>query len=158
HSSAVRLYQEAFQADPRLADDLHKQHRYAAACTAALAGCGQGDQAAKLKDDEKYKLRRQARDWLQADLDSYTKLLKTGNVGTVMAVVQRLAHWQQDLDFAGVRSVKELAKLPDEEKQAWQKLWTDVHQLHQDARSRISETRLQGTLTAKETSKFHEIR
>jgi tetratricopeptide (TPR) repeat protein len=158
HASAVRLYQEAFQAQPRLADDLGKQHRYNAACAGALAGCGQGEEAAKLKDEEKSKLRRQARDWLQADLDSYTKILKAGNVRSVMPVIQRMAHWQQDADFAGVREFKELTKLPGEEKQAWQKLWTEVQRLHKDALSRFSETRLQGTLTTKETSKVHEIK
>jgi tetratricopeptide (TPR) repeat protein len=158
HASAARLYQEAFQAQPRLADDLGKPHRYNAACAAALAGCGQGDEAAKLMDGEKTKLRGQARDWLQADLESYTKLLKAGNVGAVMSVIQRLAHWQKDDDLAGLRDVKGLAKLPDEEKQASQKLWTDVQQLHKDAQSRFSETRLQGTLSAKETSQVHEIK
>jgi serine/threonine protein kinase/tetratricopeptide (TPR) repeat protein len=158
NASAARLYQEAFQAQPRLADDLGKQHRYNAACSAALAGCGQGEEAAKLMAEEKSKLRHQARDWLQADFDSYAKLLKKENVGTVMQVIQQLTHWQQDQDLAGVRDVNQLVKLPDEEKQSWQKLWTDVRELHKEAQSRISETRLQGSLSAKETSKVHEIK
>jgi serine/threonine protein kinase/cytochrome c-type biogenesis protein CcmH/NrfG len=158
HASAVRLYQEAFQAQQRLADDLGKQHRYHAACSAALAGCGQGEEAAKLKEEEKTKLRRQARDLLLADLDSYVKQLKTEKAEVVVRVIGRLAHWQQDDDFAGVRAVKELAKLPGEEKQAWQKLWTDVQRLHKDAQSRFNETRLEETLSGKENSKVHEIK
>ena len=41
------------------------------------------------------------------------------------------------------------------QKQAWQKLWADVLQLHKDVQGRFTETRLEGTLTAKEGSKVH---
>jgi hypothetical protein len=34
--------------------------------------------------------------------------------------------WQIDTDFAGVRGQAALAKLPDAERQRWQKLWSDV--------------------------------
>ena len=103
---------------------------------AALAGCGEGEEAAKLKEEEKSKLRRQARDWLQADLDHYAKQIKEGKAQAAMQVAHRLSHWQHDADFVGVRDPKEIAKLPDEEKQAWQKLWSDVQQLHKAAQSR----------------------
>jgi serine/threonine protein kinase/Tfp pilus assembly protein PilF len=158
YASAARLYQKAFQADPRLARDLGKQDRYNAACAAALAASRQGEETARLNKDEKSNLRRQALDWLQADMDLYAKHLKAGKVGAVMAVIQRLDHWQQDDDLAGVRDVKELVKLPGEENQAWLKLWTGVHQLHEDAQSRFSETRLEGILSAEETSNVREVK
>jgi hypothetical protein len=123
-----------------------------------LAGCGQDEEAAKLKEDEKSKLRHQARDWLTADLDLCAKQLKAGKFEGAMQVAQRLPRWQKDADLAGVREIKELAKFPAEEKQAWEKLWTDVQQLHKDAQSRFIETGLEGTLSAKETSKVHEIK
>jgi len=40
--AAVGFFTDAFAADPKLADDLRLQHRYNAACSAALAGTGQG--------------------------------------------------------------------------------------------------------------------
>ncbi len=40
---AVQLWAEALAADPQLGEDRQTQHRYAAACTAALAGCGRGE-------------------------------------------------------------------------------------------------------------------
>jgi serine/threonine-protein kinase len=42
YAAATRFYAEAFAAEPRLAEDLRNGKRYAAACAAAKAGCGQG--------------------------------------------------------------------------------------------------------------------
>ena len=39
---------------------------------------------------------------------------------------QRLAHWQQDTDLASVRDQEGLAKLPEDERQQWRRLWDDV--------------------------------
>ena len=44
--AAARLYAEAFAADATLADDPRFSHRASAARAAALAGCGQGEDAA----------------------------------------------------------------------------------------------------------------
>ena len=41
-AAAARLYAEGLDASPRLADDLHAEHRYRAACAATLVGCGPG--------------------------------------------------------------------------------------------------------------------
>src|SRR5262249_59110865 len=68
HRAAVRFYEEAFAAQPKLADDLDAAHRYNAACAAALAGCGAGQDADQLDDKERAGLRRQALDWPRADL------------------------------------------------------------------------------------------
>ena len=42
---------------------------------------------------------------------------------------QLLDHWWTDPDLAGVREVKELAKLPEAERKEWQRFWTDVNAL-----------------------------
>ncbi len=47
NAAASRFYADAFAAEPGLAKDLRSGTRYNAACTAALAGCGQGEDAAK---------------------------------------------------------------------------------------------------------------
>ena len=64
YHTAAGLYAAAFAAESKLADD----HRYNAACFAALAAAGQGEDAAKLDDNERTRLRKQALDWLKADL------------------------------------------------------------------------------------------
>jgi serine/threonine-protein kinase len=126
NASAVRFYEEAFVAEPKLADDLQRQPRYNAACAAALAGCGQGKDAGGLPDKEYVGLRRQALEWLRADLTVYRQDLERvpDKVGPV--VRERLQHWQQDTDFAGVRGPEALTKLPELERQQWQQLWLDV--------------------------------
>jgi hypothetical protein len=45
------------------------------------------------------------------------------------AVAQQLAHWLEDPDLAGVRGPEALAKLPEGERAAWQKLWADVEEV-----------------------------
>ena len=41
-------------------------------------------------------------------------------------VAGNMRHWHADADFTGVRGRQALAKLPEAERQAWQKLWKDV--------------------------------
>jgi serine/threonine-protein kinase len=129
HAAAVRLWADAFAADPRRAGDLNTQDRYNAACSAALAGCGFGNDDPPPGDAAREKLRRQALAWLRADLAAYIKLLAGANPQAPALVRQRLQHWQRDVDFRGVRGDDALAKLPEAERQDWQQLWQDVEAL-----------------------------
>jgi eukaryotic-like serine/threonine-protein kinase len=70
HVAAARFAAAAFAADPKLANDFRQQHRYAAACSAALAAAGQGADARLLPAKFVPALRRQALTWLRADLGS----------------------------------------------------------------------------------------
>jgi serine/threonine-protein kinase len=126
HHTATGLYAAVFAADPRLADDLRAGHRYNAACFAALAAAGQGEDAGKLDDKERTRLRQQARDWLRADLVLRRKQLETGKPADRAAMQQALRHWQKDSDLAGLCDSAALAKLPAEERAACAKLWSDV--------------------------------
>jgi serine/threonine-protein kinase len=128
YAASTRFYAGAFTAEPRLADDLQTQDRYNAACAAALAGCAQGEDAGKLSGQERVRLRRQALDWLRADLDAAGRLLdKEPDKADVAArVAKTLQHWLADPDFADVREPERLAQLPQAEQQAWRKLWADV--------------------------------
>jgi hypothetical protein len=60
-------------------------------------------------------------------------ILEGADAKTRQAVRQTLQHWQQDPDFAGVRGEEALAKLPEEERKAWQQLWAEVETLRQKA-------------------------
>jgi serine/threonine protein kinase/Flp pilus assembly protein TadD len=126
HAAAVRFYEESFAAEPRLADDLRAQARYNAACSAALAGCGQGKDAATLGPAEPARLRRQALDWLRADLTAWSRLLDQDAARARPVVVQQMRRWQGAADFAGVRGEAALAGLPEQERPGWQQLWADV--------------------------------
>jgi tetratricopeptide (TPR) repeat protein len=126
HHAAAGLYASAFAADPKLTDDMQSQHRYNAACNAALSAAGQGEDAAKLDDQERLRLRKQALDWLRADLALRTKQLENGKPADRAAAQQTLRHWQQDTDLAGLRDQAALANLPAEEQKAFAQLWADV--------------------------------
>jgi tetratricopeptide (TPR) repeat protein len=124
HAAAARLYADAFAADPRLADEPTSNHRYNAACSAALAAAGQD--AGKLDDKEKARLRKQALDWLRADLTLRTRELESGKPADRAAVQQTLRHWQKDSDLTGFRDRAALAKLPAQEQKACTQLWAEV--------------------------------
>jgi tetratricopeptide (TPR) repeat protein len=126
YRAAVRFFTDAFTAEPKLAEDLRFQHRYDAACAAALAAAGKGVDAGKLEDKERARLRQQALDWLRADLTVYTRDADKGPPNTRRAIQQRLAHWQQDTDLITLRDANALTAIPEKEWAAWQKLWSDV--------------------------------
>jgi hypothetical protein len=84
-------------------------------------------------DHEQANLRRQALDWLQADLTAWRKLLEKDPARIRALVQQTMQHWQQDNDFAGVRGADALGRLPEAERLAWQKLWQEVEALGKSA-------------------------
>jgi hypothetical protein len=129
HAAAARLWAEALESDPKLADDLRSGHRYSAACAAALAGCGKGRDEPAPSDAERARLRGLALDWLRSDL-----ILRTKQLETAAKARSALAHWRGDPDLAGVRDAGALTKLPEGERGAWQSLWAEVDALLARAR------------------------
>jgi tetratricopeptide (TPR) repeat protein len=125
-AAAARFFADAFAGDPKLAADLKTAHRYNAACAAALAAAGKGEDAAKLDEKEKVRLRQQALDWLRADLALRTRQLESGQPAERTAAQKALRHWQNDSDLAGIRDAAALAKLQPEERAACERLWADV--------------------------------
>jgi hypothetical protein len=132
-SAASRFYRDAFAHDARLADDLKVRHRYNAACAAALAGCRRGKDAENLSDEEQTRLRHQALAWLRADLKFWGQQLDKDFVKARGPVSQTMRHWQSDIDFAGVRGPEAQGRLPEGERQDWQKLWEEIELLRQRA-------------------------
>jgi tetratricopeptide (TPR) repeat protein len=141
YAAAVRLYRQGFAAQPALAEDPQAGHRYNAACAAALAGCGRGNDANGIDDKERASLRRQALDWLRADLAAYRGLLEREPDKAGPLVRERMQHRQQDQDFDDVRGAEALARLPEAERPAWQQLWADV----QDTLARAEKALLSGS-------------
>jgi hypothetical protein len=133
YAAATRFYAGAFDLDAKLADDMERQHRYNAACAAALAGCGQGNDADKLHDKDLVRLRKQALGWLRADLAYWRKQVDSAKHDERARAQQTLKHWQADADLAGVRGKESLAKLPEAERQEWENLLAEVEALRQRA-------------------------
>jgi serine/threonine protein kinase/tetratricopeptide (TPR) repeat protein len=134
--AAAHFYEEAF-AEPGRADD-NRYYRPYAARAAAEAGCGQGKDADKLDDKEKARLRAQALDWLRAALGARRSLLEKGPAESRLAAVEEMETWQKDPGLAGVREAEARARLPEAERQAWQKLWDDVAETLAHARAKAT--------------------
>jgi tetratricopeptide (TPR) repeat protein len=128
YAAAARFYGEAFAAELNLAEDLSSDHRYNAACAAALAGCGQGNDAPAAEADRAL-LRSQALTWLRAELTAWKPGLSSQVPEKHTQAVQALRHWREDEDLAGVRDADALKKLPEGERAEWRKLWADVDAL-----------------------------
>ncbi len=125
--AAAQLYADAFAADPKLAEDRQAGHRYTAACCAVRARAAAG--AAPLDDQEKARWRRQALHWLQADLAAAASQGESGTAGDRADLRQALRQWQRDPALAGVRGPDNLARLPADEREDWQRLWAEVEAL-----------------------------
>jgi tetratricopeptide (TPR) repeat protein len=121
----AQLYEDAFTADPKLAETA-SGHRYAAARAAARAGCGDGADAAELADADRVRWRRQAFHWLRQELNSVSKLLAASTDQSRPKLLQRLEQWQSEEDFADLREPSALAKMSPDERKLCHELWADV--------------------------------
>lgn len=65
---------------------------------------------------------------MRAELTAWRRLLEKEPAKARPAVVRQMRHWQNDVDFVGVRGPDALAKLPETERPAWRQLWADVEQ------------------------------
>jgi tetratricopeptide (TPR) repeat protein len=126
YAAATRLSKGAFAADPNLAEDLRAGHRYNAACYAALAGCGRGKDTPQHDDLARASLRRQALNWLQADLELLRREASSADANQCRHAATTLASWLNDWDLAGVRPRTQQITMPAEELAAWNALWTDL--------------------------------
>ena len=131
-AAAARFFAGAFAADEKLADDLLLGYRYNASCAAARAVGGQGVDGSTLSDDERATLRRQALDWLKADLQAWRDILQS-QPDRAGETVTMLSHWRRDPDLANLREDAALDKLPGDDEAEWDKLWSDVAELRGEA-------------------------
>jgi tetratricopeptide (TPR) repeat protein len=127
--AATQFYKDAFQAQPKLAENVPNGVRYNAACAASLVCCGQGEDADQFDVRRCAELRRQALDWLRADLDFWAKAVATKSPEALKLAAETLRHWQKDSDLAGLRAPAALTKLTAEEQAACRKLWDEVASL-----------------------------
>jgi serine/threonine-protein kinase len=132
--AAAHLYADAFAADPHLAEDLNAGHRFNAARSAALAGCGIGLDGSKLSVGERKDWRRQTRDWLRADLAACTKLLESKTAGSRELARRTLANWKTDPDLARLREPSAMDTLSTDERNECLQIWEAVDRLLSRAR------------------------
>jgi len=107
-------------------DELATVCLYPAARCAALAGCGLGKDGATLGDSERTWWRKQAREWLRADVAVWSRTLDRGCRAACDVVTKLLTRWQGDSDLAGLRDPSALEKLSADERAECLALWKDI--------------------------------
>ncbi len=94
-----------------------------------MVGSGLGNDGVELGEAERADWRRQARQWLRADL-TYCGKPATGGTQMAGELVKRLvALWRNESDLAGLREPSALEKFSPAERQECQTLWSDVDSL-----------------------------
>jgi len=146
--AAARLFADAFATDPALeealvstcragaslgdrqlvgrTEELATECRYPAARCAALAGCGLGMDGTDIGEAERSRWRKQARDWLRADLLMWETTLQEGSPAARELIRTLLTYWQSESDLAGLREPGALERFSAEERQECVSLWRDV--------------------------------
>jgi tetratricopeptide (TPR) repeat protein len=124
--TAVRLYQEALAAskDPTQRSGL----QYISACNALRAGLSQGAEAATLSQEERARWRRRALAWLREYRESWERFPKK-NRDDWRTTERAMSLLRSDRILALVQKPEALARLPAEERRAWQRFWNHVDQL-----------------------------
>jgi serine/threonine-protein kinase len=128
-AASARFYAGAFAADPALAENMQRQHRYSAACSAAHVGTGEREAEKPIDEKERTHWRKQAIEWLKTDLTFWRKQVEAGSSESAAFVKKTLQHWQVDPDLAGLRDEAGMAKLPADEQKACRALWSEVNAL-----------------------------
>jgi Flp pilus assembly protein TadD len=121
---AARLFRKAL-ADRTLPRQLRFRFEYNAACAAVLCAAGRVEKGADAPDAEESKrLRKDALEWLEANLATWKRLMRFDARYRAFGMTQ-LRHWLIDSDVAYVRD-NAIDRLPADERTAWRKLWADV--------------------------------
>jgi eukaryotic-like serine/threonine-protein kinase len=125
YALAVKLWNMAFDRYPGFADELAKKRRFNAAVAAALAADGQGIDVPAPDEEAKVKLREQALQWLNANLEALKKLIGSGDEKQKAEAEETLNAWQAEPNLSSVRG-EAIAKLPENQQQTWHELWKQV--------------------------------
>jgi serine/threonine-protein kinase len=147
YGTASRLCADAFAADPDLAERLTTQClrraaqesdksnrtealiseiRYRAARCAALAGCGLGEDSAKLSAADQSHWRRKALEWLRTEQVLLSKTLEGGRRADRDLAKEMLTLWQDEPDLAGLREPDGLERLTADERKRCLAFWAEV--------------------------------
>ena len=130
---AVRLFEKAFAADPRLAEAPRTAHRYNAACYAALAARGEGV-GAPTEPRKRAALRAKALAWLKVDLAFWNSQAGSKQAEDRQLAASKLAHWLEADALWETRPQAKREGWTEQEPRAWDQLWSAVRQTLAEAR------------------------
>jgi tetratricopeptide (TPR) repeat protein len=123
YSDAVRLFDDAFAAEPALAADVGSGARFEAACAASRA-------AERANDvPERVRLLNKAIGWLRTDLRGWSTVLDGGNESNRQLLLKTVYPWRSEARFASIRDPDALRAWPPEQQAQCRALWRDVNAL-----------------------------
>jgi serine/threonine protein kinase/tetratricopeptide (TPR) repeat protein len=120
---ALEVMLTAIRENPNSFENPRSHLRYNAACLAM--NCADGMGTDPVPPEKRPGLRKQALDFLTADLSSLRKLADKDK----KFVHENMQHWLNDDDLKSVREAKSPDRLTQEERDAWKKLWGEVRKL-----------------------------
>ena len=123
YGDAVRLFEEAFAAEPSLADDVVSASRFEAACAASRAA-EQANEA-----PERARLLNEAVTWLRADLAFWSRVLDGGNEPNRIQLLRAVYPWRSEASFALIRDPEAILAWPPEQQAQCRALWREVNAL-----------------------------
>jgi len=125
--AAFDFFRQAFQLQPELRDKPGLSFRYLAAAAAFATGTGTGRDANGLSNADKESARRQAFEWMKAELAFLKKHFEDGKREEVQRMLEPWFH-DQVWQF--------IPKLPEEERPAWEQLRSEGNNLYNESREK----------------------
>jgi tetratricopeptide (TPR) repeat protein len=122
YAEALKVLVDAIREYPDQANDPRTYLRYNAACLSMNCADGLGVNAPPPTERPAY--RKQALAFLTTHLAAVRKLAATDT-----ALHRHVQRWSEDRDLASVRDPKTVGRLPPDERDAWNRLWTEVRAL-----------------------------
>jgi hypothetical protein len=120
------MFAEAFKASPALARGRNGLDRYNAACEAALALRGKGEDDPAPDRDARLGLVSLALGWLEEERTVWETRLPGQSVSDRARIVAELNHWKHDPDLVAIRSPALIKGLPASHGDACVAFWAKI--------------------------------
>jgi hypothetical protein len=120
------MFTEAFKSDHALAGAPGGSHRHNAACNAALAARGKGQDDPVPDQNARLGLLSLALGWLDEDRTAVERGLAVASPADRFRIVAMLNHWKNDPDLAGLRTARLVKLLPASQQNDCAAFWAKI--------------------------------